>query len=97
MTDKLQRLHCKTCKTEMTVTVSGSTVAAEPVFTREKVEGLLEALEFYARTSGKTQTINGPIIEYDPDAGPLRDRYEVPMCDNGETARAALEKFRSGK
>ena len=52
---------------------------------------LQEALWFYKKDGGmRTKKIQGPIIEFDSDAGPLRDVYEVPIPDNGETARDAL-------
>lgn len=64
---------------------------------REKSAKLLEALEFYKNTSGKTKRIKGRMIEVDPDAGPLYDYYEVPICDNGETASAAIAAYKGEK
>jgi hypothetical protein len=57
-----------------------------------EVRGLIEALEFY-KHSGKTKTIRGKIIEYDVDVGPLYESYEMPYCDEGQTARRALKPF----
>lgn len=62
----------------------------------EMAQGLVEALAFYTY-AGKTQTVRGQIIEYDVDAGPLYDYYEVPMTDDGTMARQAIAKFEEWK
>lgn len=55
-----------------------------------RIKELENALRFYAETSGRTQTVRGRVIEYDVDAGPLYEHYEVPLCDDGTVARSAL-------
>lgn len=59
----------------------------------EALREVVGALEFYVNTAGKTMKVNGPIIEFDPDAGPLRDVYEVPASDDGTTARSAIARI----
>lgn len=57
---------------------------------RGLLQGAGDALCFYAQRSGKTKEIRGRIIEFDPDAGPLYERTQMPLCDEGEAAEAAL-------
>lgn len=85
MTDKPDPLHCETCGAE--VTVHGRTTQHyEPVFTREKVEGLLKALEFYAHKKSYFDGIPGH---------QLQDRHHIEwQRDNGERARTALKVWR---
>lgn len=49
-----------------------------------RIAKLREALEFYSKT------VSGKIIEYYVNTGPLYEKYEVPLSDNGERARQAL-------
>ena len=62
---------------------------------KDKIKILKEALVFYSGPDYKE--VNGEIIEYDPDAGPLYSKVTIPLKDNGQRAREALEKVESEK
>lgn len=50
-----------------------------------------EALGSY--TCPDTKWVQGRIIEIDPDAGPLYERYQVPATDGGHKARTTLQEI----
>lgn len=66
----------------------------------ERTSKLVEALRFYAECRHyKAEKVYGEIIEYDVDAGPLRDTYEevLPTEERGRTAKQALEEWEGGE
>jgi hypothetical protein len=83
MTTKPERFHCGNCGAEVTWKSLRDYCVPEPVFTREKVEGLVLALEFYADEGNYTHDQNG---------NHMATSYGDNRC--GQIARTALEKFR---
>lgn len=71
--------------------------ACEGIEDPSVVPEMIEALRFYASNAGKTKWVQGRMIEIDPDAGPLYERYEIPACDGGELARSLLSRIDTKK
>jgi hypothetical protein len=91
--NKPEPLNCETCGAEVTV-VGHTTKHYEPVFTREKVDGLLRALEFYADEENWQNPMS---------ALQEKRKSELLLADyggknsGGGRARLAIAEFEKGK